>query len=143
MKSSFALCITVLFLEGPLAIGQEAPAKSGAPIYSVTVVARTTKAINYQYRSGPTRIDFRGTVLLPAGKGDATVESQRGRTDIQASFENLTPPTQYGREYLTYTLGDHSRGRAAQPRRSDSWRLQQGPAACDDRPAGLWPDRHR
>jgi flagellar motor protein MotB len=105
MKSSFALCITVLFLEGPLAIGQEAPAKSGsAPIYSVTVVARTTKAINYQYRSGPTRIDFRGTVLLPAGKGDATVESQRGRTDIQASFENLTPPTQYGREYLTYTL---------------------------------------
>ena len=105
MKSLFALCITVLFLQGSLASGQEAPAKSGsAPIYSVTVVARTTKAVNYQYRAGPTRIDFRGTVLLPAGKGDATVESQRGRTDIQASFENLTPPTQYGREYLTYTL---------------------------------------
>jgi flagellar motor protein MotB len=105
MKSLFALCITVLFLQGSLASGQEAPGKSGsAPIYSVTVVARTTKAVNYQYRSGPTRIDFRGTVLLPAGKGDATVESQRGRTDIQASFENLTPPTQYGREYLTYTL---------------------------------------
>ena len=105
MKSIFALCITVLFLQSSLASGQEAPAKSGsAPIYSVTVVARTTKAVNYQYRAGPTRIDFRGTVLLPAGKGDATVESQRGRTDIQASFENLTPPTQYGREYLTYTL---------------------------------------
>jgi outer membrane protein OmpA-like peptidoglycan-associated protein len=105
MRPIFALCITVLFLQGPLASGQEAPGKSeSAPIYSVTVVARTTKAVNYQYRSGPTRIDFRGTVLLPAGKGDATVESQRGRTDIQASFENLTPPTQYGREYLTYTL---------------------------------------
>jgi outer membrane protein OmpA-like peptidoglycan-associated protein len=105
MKPIFVLCVAVLFLQGSLASGQEAPGKSGsAPIYSVTVVARTTKAINYQYRAGPTRIDFRGTVLLPAGKGDATVESQRGRTDIQASFENLTPPTQYGREYLTYTL---------------------------------------
>ena len=105
MKSIFAVCITVLFLQGSRASGQEAPGKSGsAPIYSVTVVARTTKAVNYQYRAGPTPIDFRGTVLLPAGKGDATVESKRGRTDIQASFENLTPPTQYGREYLTYTL---------------------------------------
>jgi hypothetical protein len=30
------------------------------PIYRVTVVARTMKAINYNHRSGPTRIDFRG-----------------------------------------------------------------------------------
>ena len=69
-------------------VGRMAGKSGSAPIYSVTVVARTTKAVNYQYRSGPTRIDFRGTVLLPAGKGDATVESQRGRTDIQASLEN-------------------------------------------------------
>src|SRR6266545_1913846 len=49
------------------------------PIYRVTVVERTVDAINYQYRSGPTRLDFRGTVLLPEGKGEATVESKTGR----------------------------------------------------------------
>lgn len=105
MKLTSALCLSALCFQGFRAAGQEAAGKPAvSPIYSVTVVSRTTKAINYQYRGGPTRIDFRGTVLLPAGKGQATVESQRGRTEIQASFENLTAPTQYGREYLTYTL---------------------------------------
>jgi len=105
MKSISALCISVLSFQGIPAAGQKAAGKPDvAPIYSMTVVARTTKAINYQYRAGPTKIGFGGTVLLPAGKGEATVESQRGRTEIQASFENLTSPTQYGREYLTYTL---------------------------------------
>jgi outer membrane protein OmpA-like peptidoglycan-associated protein len=105
MKLITALCISAVCFQRFPAVAQEAAAKPAvSPIYSVTVVARTTKAINYQYRAGATKIDFRGTVLLPAGKGQATVESERGRTEIQASFENLTPPTQYGREYLTYTL---------------------------------------
>jgi hypothetical protein len=47
-----------------------------APIYHVTVTERTVKAINYQYRALPTLIDFRGTVLLPKGKGLASVESK-------------------------------------------------------------------
>jgi flagellar motor protein MotB len=87
------------------------------PIYKVTVIERTTKAVNYQYRTGPTTIDFRGTVLMPQAKGEATVESLRGRTEVDAKFSNLTPPTQFGREYLTYTLwaitpdgGAHSLG---------------------------------
>jgi flagellar motor protein MotB len=75
-----------------------------APIFHVTVVERTVKAVNYLYRSGPTQIDFRGTVLMPEGKGGATVESRQGRTDIDVHFEHLKPPQQYGREYLTYVL---------------------------------------
>jgi hypothetical protein len=39
------------------------------PIYRVTVTERTAKAINYQHRSGATKIDFRGTDLLPAARG--------------------------------------------------------------------------
>ena len=74
------------------------------PIYRVTVVERTTKAVNYRYRAGPTRIDFRGTVLLPQSKGDATIESKQGRTDIDARFENLLEPSRFGAEYLTYVL---------------------------------------
>src|SRR5262245_30598199 len=74
------------------------------PIYRVTVIQRSIPAINYQYRSLPTRIDFRGTVLQPKAKGEATVESKRGRTEIDAKFENLDEPQRFGREYLTYVL---------------------------------------
>jgi len=78
--------------------------RASAPIYHVTVVERTIKAINYRYRSDPTQIDFRGTVLLPQAKGSATVESKQGRTEIDAQFEKLTAPGRFGREYLTYVL---------------------------------------
>jgi outer membrane protein OmpA-like peptidoglycan-associated protein len=87
------------------ALCQEPTSNTGSvPIYRVTVVERTTKAINYQYRTGPTRIDFRGTVLLPKSKGDAVVESKQGRTEIDAHFEGLMAPSRYGAEYLTYVL---------------------------------------
>jgi len=74
------------------------------PVYTVTVVERSLQAVNYQYRSLPTEIDFRGTVLLPNSKGHATIESKRGRTEIDAKLEKLTPPTPFGRQYLTYVL---------------------------------------
>jgi hypothetical protein len=74
------------------------------PIYRVTVVQRSVEAINYQYRAGPTKIDFRGTVLLPKAKGDATVESRRGRTEIDAKIDNVEESQRFGREYLTYVL---------------------------------------
>ncbi|MGD0438269.1 MAG: OmpA family protein [Bryobacteraceae bacterium] len=74
------------------------------PIYRVTVVSRTLEAVNYEHRGGPTLIDFQGTVLLPKAKGQAIVESKRGRVSIDAKFERLEPPTRYGVEYLTYVL---------------------------------------
>ena len=74
------------------------------PIYRVTVVERTVKAVDYQYRSGPTPIDFRGTVLLPKAKGEAMVESKAGRTEIDARFEHVDAPARFGSEYLTYVL---------------------------------------
>ncbi len=74
------------------------------PIYRVTVIERTVKAVDYQYRGGPTPIDFRGTVLLPRAKGDAMVESKAGRTEIEARFQHVESPTRYGAEYLTYVL---------------------------------------
>jgi outer membrane protein OmpA-like peptidoglycan-associated protein len=80
------------------------PPSGNAPIYHVTVVQRTVKAVNYFYRQGPTPIDFRGTVLLPEGKGGAVVESRQGRADIDANFEHFKASQEYGREYLTYVL---------------------------------------
>src|SRR5438445_5057765 len=74
------------------------------PIFRVTVVSRTTKAINYNHRNGSTPIDFRGTELMPAARGHATVDSKMGSTKIETRLEKMTPASQYGPEYMTYVL---------------------------------------
>jgi outer membrane protein OmpA-like peptidoglycan-associated protein len=74
------------------------------PIYRVTVVARTTKAINYNHRSGATHIGFHGTALMPEARGEAKVESKQGVIKIDAQMQKLQPATQYGAEYLTYVM---------------------------------------
>lgn len=74
------------------------------PIFRVTVVSRTTKAVNYHHRTGTTHIDFRGTELMPAARGQASVSSQMGSTKIETTLNHLTPPAQYGPEYMTYVL---------------------------------------
>ncbi len=85
--------------------GQGQVDRSGpVPIYRVTVVGRTTTAINYRHRSGSTKVDFRGTALMPQAKGVAIVNSKQGRIAIDTKMENLTPATQFGPEYLTYVL---------------------------------------
>jgi len=74
------------------------------PIYRVTVTDRTTKAISYQHRSGATKIDFKGTDLMPNAHGEAKVESKKGYIEIEVEFRNMTAATQFGSEYLTYVL---------------------------------------
>lgn len=81
-----------------------AAAQQSGPLSRVTLVVRTTKAINYRHLSGPTRIDFRGTVLQSQARGEARVESRRGAIRIQAQFEKLEPASRFGSGFLTYVL---------------------------------------
>jgi outer membrane protein OmpA-like peptidoglycan-associated protein len=76
------------------------------PIYKITinVVERTTKAINYRVRSGATKVDFRGTPLLPEARGEAKVESKQGYIEIEVEFDDLQPATRFGPEFLTYVM---------------------------------------
>ena len=74
------------------------------PLFRVTVVGRTTPAVNYRPRSGDTKIDFDGTALMPEATGTATVSGEKGYMRIDARFDKLSPPAQFGREYLTYVL---------------------------------------
>jgi outer membrane protein OmpA-like peptidoglycan-associated protein len=74
------------------------------PIYRVTVVARTMKAINYNHRSGATHIGFQGTALMPEARGEAKVESRQGVIKIDAQMRKLEPATKFGAEYLTYVM---------------------------------------
>jgi outer membrane protein OmpA-like peptidoglycan-associated protein len=74
------------------------------PLFRITVVGHTTPAINYRPRKGDTQVDFTGTALSPLATGNATVEGKKGYIDIDAKFDKLAPPTQFGPEYLTYVL---------------------------------------
>jgi len=74
------------------------------PIFRVTVVGRTTAAINYRPRSGDTKVDFAGTALLPDARGEAEVSGEKGYIRIDARFDELQPATRFGPEYLTYVL---------------------------------------
>ena len=74
------------------------------PIFKVTVVARTTKAVNYHHRTGTTHIEFRGTELLPAARGTASVQSQMGSTKVSTELNHMSAANQYGPEYMTYVL---------------------------------------
>ena len=79
-------------------------AAGSPPIYRVTVISRTAKAVSYQHRSGATKIDFQGTDLLPTARGQAKVESRQGRIEIEVEFDGLQAATKNGAEYLTYVL---------------------------------------
>jgi len=77
---------------------------SPTPMFRVNVVNRTTQAVNYEHRSGSTKVDFAGTDLMPSANGEAEVNSKRGAIEIEAKFGNLQKPTTFGGEYLTYIL---------------------------------------
>jgi len=84
---------------------QPAPnAANTAQTYRMNVVSRTTRAVSYRHRSGATKVNFRGTDLMPTAMGEAKVESKRGALEIEVQFTQLDRPTSFGTEYLTYVL---------------------------------------
>ena len=93
--------------------GQEAnPTQTGMPqagdspvaIFRVTVVSRTTPAINYQHRNGKTEVGMRGTDLMSQAIGWARVESNTGATKITVDLKKMSAVSSFGPEYLTYVL---------------------------------------
>jgi outer membrane protein OmpA-like peptidoglycan-associated protein len=66
-------------------------------------VSRTVQAVNYRDRAS-TKIDFRGTPLMPRAEGKADIEAKHGRIAIKAEFDHLELPSTFGSAYLTYVL---------------------------------------
>ena len=114
MLSAFLTACGIIWAQAPQAPNpaqQTFPTENAArmaagsmPIYRVTVTERTAKAINYQHRSGATKVDFRGTELLPGARGEAKVESKQGYIEIEVEFDGLQPANRQGAVYLTYVL---------------------------------------
>src|SRR5205807_9038074 len=74
------------------------------PVFRANVVTRTTKAVDYRRRGGSTKVDLRGTELMPQAAGEARVESKTGRLEIDAKLNGMQPANKFGLEYLTYVL---------------------------------------
>ncbi len=97
---------TMIAYAAVLILGAQSPVAppQSMPLYRVTVVQSSAKAINYRYLKSSTKIDFKGTALAPAASGTAKVSSETTITTIKAKFMGLPAPNQFGPEYLTYVL---------------------------------------
>src|SRR5688572_18060910 len=85
-------------------LGTSTLVQSQTSAYRVNVVSRTAPAVKYEHRSGATKIDFKGTDLMPGATGEAKVESKRGTMEIEVEFRGLGKPSSFGTEYLTYVM---------------------------------------
>ncbi len=107
IASLLAVVIPVNAAQNPNTASQLQVQQGGQnPIYKITinVVERKATAINYRHRSGATKIDFRGTPLMPAARGEAKVESKQGYIEIEVEFDDLQSATRFGPEFLTYVM---------------------------------------
>ena len=105
MTPAVTISLAGLLYTVPASYAQET--LNEVPVFRVDVVEyaeRTTKAINYQHRSGATKIDFTGTPLLAKASGEAKVETKQGYIEVEVEFDEMSAATQFGPEYLTYVL---------------------------------------
>jgi len=70
------------------------------------VISKSTTAIGYEVGGGSTKVDLKGTELMPEAGGQAKIEikAKAGRTSVDAEVKDLKPPSTLGSEFLTYVL---------------------------------------
>ena len=104
--ASAALAPGVVFSQTPPNPTQQqvSVAEGQVPLFRITVVGRTTPAINYRPRRGDTKVDFKGTALMPQAVGEAKVSGEQGYMNVEAKFDKFASASSFGSEYLTYVL---------------------------------------
>jgi outer membrane protein OmpA-like peptidoglycan-associated protein len=71
--------------------------------HSYPPVAHSTPSVDYKQGSA-SKVELRGTSLMPDLKGEAEVKTRTGRAEIEAKLENLNPANNIDLNYLTYVL---------------------------------------
>ena len=106
LLASAALAPGVVFSQTPPNPTQRqvSVAEDQVPLFRITVVGRTTPAINYRPRRGDTKVDFQGTALMPQAVGQAKVSGEQGYMNVEAKFDKFAAASSFGSEYLTYVL---------------------------------------
>jgi outer membrane protein OmpA-like peptidoglycan-associated protein len=106
LLASAALAPGVVFSQTPPNPIQQqvGVAEDQVPLFRITVVGRTTPAINYRPRRGDTKVDFQGTALMPQAIGQAKISGEQGYMNVEAKFDKFAAASTFGSEYLTYVL---------------------------------------
>ena len=94
--------VVVMALSAAMVRAQDSGQDQQQQVINISV-SRTIQAVNFQAK-GSTHVDFRGTALLPQGKGEAKIDSKPDGIHIEANFDNLSASGQFGSAYLTYVL---------------------------------------
>ncbi len=99
-----SLCLLFAGFATGGAVAQSDQAEQAMPPSSV--ITKSVQAVGYQVGGGSTKVDMKGTELMPQASGEAKVEieTKGGRTKVNVTLNGLTPPSQLGAEFLTYVL---------------------------------------
>ena len=96
--------LLVLAVVCAIAVVRPAEAQQGAGPSGPGLLSRKTSAVTYEARRS-TKVDLVGTPLMPRTRGEAEIKTESsGPVAIKAKMRDLTAPTQFGPEYLTYVL---------------------------------------
>ena len=101
----FCMSVALVLPSWGLAVAQEQDTGNSGnePIYHFKSVSRSTQSVDYRHR-GSTKVDIRGTDLMPEARGDAKVEGRPGGVKIDVDLGHLKPANSLGLAYLTYVL---------------------------------------
>ena len=98
-RATFLPCLVVCF-----AVCTGASAQSEQNVPASDLVSRSVEAVGYKVGGGSTKMDLNGTDLMPEATGEAKVEANKDTTSIEINVKNLSQPSKFGSEFLTYVL---------------------------------------
>ena len=104
-KSMIACAILFVWLSSEFSV-DNAKAQATQEVPPSATVTKSVTAIGYEVGGGSTKVDLKGTELMPQARGEAKVEikSNAGRTRVDIEVKAMKPPSTLGAEILTYVL---------------------------------------
>ena len=97
------LCLVSLVTIG---MAQDQASQQDQAIPASALTTKSVQAVGYEVGSGSTKVDLKGTELMPQASGEAKVviKSKAGRANVEVNAKDLLPPSTLGAEFLTYVV---------------------------------------
>ena len=88
------------------AAGVTAHAQTSQDVPASSLISKSTTAIGFTVGGGSTKVDLKGSELMPQANGEAKVQARAkaGLTNFDVAVKGMTPPSKLGAEYLTFVL---------------------------------------
>src|SRR6266436_9258887 len=76
------------------AAGVSAHAQTSQDVPASSLISKSTTAIGFTVGGGSTKVDLKGSELMPQANGEAKVQAKAkaGLTNIEVTVKGLTPP---------------------------------------------------